>query len=175
MTPEQLEQLTLGLAPVFVEEIAAAITPMDLRLRALEELGGTLIALVARVKAMEDRAPVPGPAGVAGPSGRDGRDGFNLDDFSAEFDGERTVTVKFIRGELVKVATFTIAAPLYRGVYEDGRSYVKGDAVTWGGHLWIAKEATTERPGVTPAASHAWQLAVKAGRDGREGKPGRPA
>jgi hypothetical protein len=175
MSPEQLEQLAAGLAPVVVEEIAAAVAPLDIRLRALEELGAALLAMATRVKGLEDRAPVPGPAGVAGQNGRDGRDGFGLEDFSAGFDGERTLTLTFARGDLVKTAKFILPALIYRGVYEEGRAYTKHDVVTWGGHAWIAKDATTERPGVTPTAAHAWQLAVKAGRDGREGKPGRPA
>lgn len=50
----------------------------------------------------------------------------------------------------------------YRGTYESG-AYETLDAVTWGGNLWICKEATESKPGEN---GH-WQLAVRKGRDGR--------
>lgn len=121
----------------------------------------------------KDGAPGPaGQKGIDGQNGRDGVDGFSLEDFVVEFDGERQFTFGFKRGEMVKTFVFTVPALLYRGVFEDGRTYEKGDVVTWGGHAWIAKESTAGKPGVTSEASRAWQLAVKAGREGREGKAG---
>jgi len=63
------------------------------------------------------------------------------------------------------------AVPLDRGVYVQGKTYEKGDSVSFGGSLWIAQRDTEaiEKPG---DGSPAWRLAVKHGRDGREGKVG---
>ena len=51
-------------------------------------------------------------------------------------------------------------------------AYATGDAITWGGSLWIALRDNTEKP----ESGDAWQLAVKKGRDGRDGviKPDKP-
>jgi hypothetical protein len=54
----------------------------------------------------------------------------------------------------------------YQGVWEASRTYQAGDAVTVVGSLWICRSVNTGmRPG---ESSHAWQLAVKKGRDGRD-------
>jgi hypothetical protein len=53
---------------------------------------------------------------------------------------------------------------IYRGVYEAGMSAKDGEAVTFGGSLWIANQDTSEKPGESPA----WRLAVKRGRDGKD-------
>lgn len=118
------------------------------------------------------RDGAPGAKGADGCDGKDGVDGFGFDDLEADFDGERTLTVRFVKGERVKTKACLLAVPLYRGVFEEGQSYVKGDVVTWAGSAWIAKAPTTAKPGLAGEPSRAWQLAVKAGRDGREGKPG---
>jgi hypothetical protein len=109
-----------------------------------------------------------GQKGADGRDGIDGRDGFSLEDFTATYDDDRTITLAFERGDLRKTYSFTLAHPLYRDVFKEGDTYQRGDAVTWGGSLFIAKETTTDKPGTSPA----WQLAVKRGRDGREGKSG---
>jgi hypothetical protein len=111
---------------------------------------------------------VVGRDGVNGQKGDPGRDGFGFDDLSAEFDGDRLLTLAFVRGEDRKAFPVELPHTIYRGVFADGTVYQRGDAVTWGGSLWIAKERTTDKPEV----SKAWQLAVKRGRDGREGKSG---
>jgi hypothetical protein len=59
----------------------------------------------------------------------------------------------------------------YHGVWLEGASYREGDVVTWGGSVFIAREATTAKPGAATAQSRAWTLAVKAGRDGRDAAP----
>ena len=52
----------------------------------------------------------------------------------------------------------------YEGVWEEGKSYDRGAAVTRGGSLWIAKHATSARPGDPDPAARSWVLAVKRGR-----------
>lgn len=118
-----------------------------------------------RVAVLETRAPVPGPAGQ---NGKDGADGMGWDDLAVQHDGERTFTVKLMRGERVKDAgTFTVPVDIYRGVYAEGSTYERGDGVTWGGSEWHCNEATSAKPG---EGSKAWTLKVKRGRDGRDGR-----
>lgn len=173
-----------------------------------------LEALAARVAVLEERAPVPGPAGQAGASGaagergldgkdgrdgrdgKDGRDGVDGTDGAAgargpagadglegadleiSHDGERTFTFTWKRrdvldGDRLEVRRFVVPCVIYRGVFEEGRTYAAGDCVTWGGAMWIAKAEATARPGLTAIESRVWQLSCKAGRDGKPGKDGK--
>ncbi len=50
----------------------------------------------------------------------------------------------------------------YVGTFKLDTAYEKGDACTYAGSLWVARENTTARPGTGPE----WQLAVKRGKDG---------
>jgi integrin beta 3 len=128
----------------------------------------------------DGRDGLPGVQGEKGLDGKDGRDGTNgadglgFDDIQVEHDGERSFTFTFTKGAQVKTfGAFTIPAVIYREVYDVEREYAKGDAVTWGGQLWIAQDTTKgAKPGQPGADSRAWKLAVKAGRDGKDGKPG---
>lgn len=129
-----------------------------------------------RVAVVEVKPLLPGPAGkdglngkdgANGLNGKDGADGLGVDDFIAEHDGERTFTLKYARGERVKaIGTFTVPSEIYRGVFVDGRTYTRGDCVTWGGSEFHCNEDTTAKP----EQSKAWTLKVKRGRDGRDGK-----
>ena len=60
---------------------------------------------------------------------------------------------------------FDLPVVIDRGVFKHGNTYKTGDAVTWGGSLWIAQEPTADKPG-EPAAK-GWRLAVKKGRDAK--------
>ncbi len=104
--------------------------------------------------------------------GKDGVDGFSFDDYEEVSDGERTITRRFTHGDRVKEFTHKLPAVIYRGVWSEGKTYERGDSVTFGGHTWIAKDDTAVKPDFTPASAKCWTLSVKAGRDGREGKPG---
>ena len=115
------------------------------------------------------RDGAPGERGADGKDGRDGIDGLSIEDLSAEFDGERTLTLRFARGEIVKEIPVNLAIPIDRGVYKAGSLYERGDAVSFGGSLWIAQKQTDEKPG---NGEGAWRLSVKHGRDGRDGKDG---
>lgn len=107
-----------------------------------------------------------GERGEKGIDGKDGRDG-TLDGVTLEQVDERTWTMG--RPDGSSVGIIQMAVPLYRGVYVAGTGYAKGDAVTFGGSLWIAKDATKDRPG---DGATAWQLAVKRGDKGKDGTPG---
>lgn len=121
----------------------------------------------------------PGVPGVAGRDGAVGERGQNGQDGAPGRDG----TLEGARLEQVDERTWrllradgtplsgvhTTPAVLDRGVYQAGRTYAKGDGVTFGGSFWIAQDATSEKPG---DGATKWRLAVKAGRAGKDGAPG---
>lgn len=102
------------------------------------------------------------------PVPKDGRDGFNLDDFDVEAgeDG-RTVTLKFEQGDTRHCYELVFPVTIYRDVFKAGETYQAGDAVTWGGSLWIAQRETDAKP---DSPESGWRLAVKKGRDGKDAK-----
>lgn len=74
-----------------------------------------------------------------------------------------TVTTELSDGEPT-AQTISIPTVLDRGPHVEGKIYEPGDAVTYGGSLWIAqKSAPTGRPG--DEGSEGWRLAVRRGRD----------
>ena len=83
-------------------------------------------------------------------------------------DDLRTLSIRVTHtdGEVVE-RTLRSPSLLYRGVFREGDQYDGGDAVTYGGSLWVALRATTTKPG---DGSPDWRLAVKKGRDGRDAK-----
>lgn len=133
----------------------------------------------------DGQAGVPGPMGEKGLDGKDGRDGVNgkdgsdglgFDDLRVDYDGERTFTVTFQRGDVIKMFPFTMPVVLYRGFYDASVTYTKGDAVTWGGSMWIARDETTSvAPDENSAqGKKAWALGVMRGRQGKQGNKGDP-
>ncbi|RZM01028.1 MAG: hypothetical protein EOP68_22465 [Sphingomonas sp.] len=97
--------------------------------------------------------------------GKDGDHGLGFDDMSIEQTGERVATLKFVRGEQVKTFDLAFPAVIDRGVFKEGQAYTAGDAVTFGGSLWIAQKDTGQKP---DGPDTGWRLAVKKGRDGRD-------
>lgn len=112
------------------------------------------------------RDGLPGRSGEKGADGRDGIDGLGFDDLLGSFSEDGRLVLEFARGDRSK--TFTVPGIIDRGVYKDGESYQRGDAVSWGGSIFIAQQDTTAKP---DTSAH-WRLAVKRGREGREGKQG---
>jgi len=128
---------------------------------------GLNAALATGMRALEEvrelaRRPVP----------QRGEDGLGFDDLKVEQTGERSFAVRFIRGDIVKEFPFTIPVLIYRGVYQDGATYERGDTVTLSGSLWHADATTTARP--EEHVKSAWTLAAKRGREGKPGQAGRP-
>jgi hypothetical protein len=110
------------------------------------------------------------PAPRDGRDGKDGRDGLGFDDVKVEHDGERTVTIRLVKGELAVERSFRMPVVIDRGVFVE-RAYQAGDGVTWNGSFWISqKDAPVGKPG--EPGSDGWRLAVKRGRDGRDGRNG---
>lgn len=150
------EEVQKAVSQIRVDGIAGAV---------IDRSGNLVITMTNGV--IRDLGCVVGKDGADGKAGADGKDGFGLEDFSAEFDGERTVTLKFDGRGVTKSHQVTLPIPLDRGVWRQGQ-YEKGDCVTYNGSLFIAQSTTDEQP----EASKAWRLATKRGRDGKDGKDG---
>jgi len=113
--------------------------------------------------------------GKDGDPGKPGADAVGFDDLVVTYDGEKTVTLKFAKGDVVKEFPIIMPIILDRGVFKEGNEYKAGDAVTWAGSVWIAQKDTKAKPD----ASDEWRLSVKRGRDGKdatvkEAKPHQP-
>lgn len=126
-----------------------------------------------------------GPQGEKGDPGRDGRDASDLAviklliseqierSIAAVFksltvispDDGRTLLFSASAGEVRVEHEVKTGVLLDQGVWTS-RQYEKGDGVSWGGSVWFAQEATSEKPG----EGKSWRLAVKRGRDGKDGK-----
>jgi len=158
--------------------VRADLARIDAELAALRDRGAAVARLEdtvgqvrERLAGLEARPPVPGPRGtdgLDGLNGKDGADGLGFDDMAASFDGDRTLVLRWRRGELVKSLPVELPLPVYQGAYSSGRSYRPGDVVSYDGSAWHCEIMTTSRPG---DASRAWQLMVKHGRDLRQAAP----
>jgi integrin beta 3 len=94
-----------------------------------------------------------------------GRDGLGFDDLEEVLsDDGRLIIRRYKRGAETKEFHHRVPVIIDRGVYSEEREYATGDAVTWGGSLWIAQAPTAQKPG----QSDTWRLAVKRGRDGKD-------
>lgn len=91
------------------------------------------------------------------------KDALGFDDLTVTYDGEREFVVRFAQGERVKEFPFKMPVVLDRGVFRAEKEYETGDAVTWGGSLWIAQRDTAAKPG----DGDEWRLSVKKGRDAK--------
>ncbi len=84
-----------------------------------------------------------------------------IHDYMGKAIGPLAADVKALRAEVAglkaTLATLETRGLQYRGTYQRADEYRIGDAVTYGGALWIALECTRE----TPGKSNAWQLASK--------------
>jgi len=156
------EERIAGLEQEQADLAAAARVEVKATEAALVAAGRELSAVRERVAVVEVRPPIPGPPG------KDGADGLGWDDLSVVHDGDRTFTLQMARGDQRKdVGTFAVPYMIYRGVFQEGRTYAKGDMVTWAGSLWLVNESTAIKP---DDLSKAWTLCVKRGRDGKDGR-----
>lgn len=101
--------------------------------------------------------------GKDGERGKDGADGLGFDDLSFVEDEAGRPVAKFQRGDVVK--SVTLPCIIDRGIFKAESEYLRGDAVTFGGCLWIAQK---DAPEGKPGDGEGWRLAVKKGRDGRD-------
>jgi hypothetical protein len=114
-----------------------------------------------------DRIPTPA-------AGKDGRDATSLDDIDLTLaeDG-RTVVIRFMAGDEIREKSLKLATIIDRGTYQRGKSYEPGDAVSWGGSLWIAQAVTDESPDESRHGTP-WRMGVKKGQNGRDLRPDDP-
>lgn len=135
--------------PIFETAVVKAL--LDMERRGME----TIQRCMDRIEKPKD-----------GKDGRDGVDGLGYEDFTEEFDGERTITRTYERGGQKKTFVHKFPVVLERGIHKHGQSYERGDGVTFGGNYWIAQRDTSDKPG----ESDAWRLAVRKGRDGKDSR-----
>ena len=167
-TPDDLAQLILGTIQQALAPLRAQLTRLDDQLTAaagrLELYDQLVPALRERLAVVESRPPLPGPPGA---DGQPGQDGVGFDDLAASFDGDRTLTLAFTRGAVVKTFPVVLPIPRYCGVFSAAQTYRVGDLVTWAGSMWTCTTSTSSKP---DEHAGAWRLVVKRGRDGRDGK-----
>lgn len=109
--------------------------------------------------------PVVGRDGRDGVNGDRGDAGFSLTDFDTDWRPEEKVLVlRWDAGETSYSHELFVPYVRDMGVWGEGKSYLKGDGVTWAGSFWIAQDDTTDKPDV----GKGWRLAVKRGRDGKD-------
>jgi hypothetical protein len=67
---------------------------------------------------------------------------------------------------------FRLPVLIYRGIFQEGAEYHRGDCVTWAGSTWHCEaETTKDKPG---DGATDWRLMVKQGRPGKDAEPKRP-
>ena len=109
--------------------------------------------------------PVVGKDGRDGVNGERGDAGFSLTDFDTDWRPEEKVLVlRWDAGETSYSHELFVPYVRDMGVWGEGKSYLKGDGVTWAGSFWIAQDDTADKPDV----GKGWRLAVKRGRDGKD-------
>ncbi|WP_242137374.1 hypothetical protein [Sphingomonas sp. TREG-RG-20F-R18-01] len=149
-------------APLIREEVAKSVAAIPRAKDGVGAAGAVIDRSGSLVLTLSDGKMVD----LGRVDGKDGLDGTGPEDMTVELmpDG-RTVKFVFAKGE--KEYAFQVPFPvvLDRGVFKEGTAYEHGDAVTFGGSLWIAQRATGEKPEGTNTG---WRLAVKKGRDGRD-------
>jgi integrin beta 3 len=163
MTQADLALVAKALAPVLREYVGG----LSARVTELETLakGDRGDVGPSGPQGVPGRDGLPGVPGHPGIDGVKGADGLGFDDLAVLHDGERGVTLRFMKGATVKEFTLQIPALIYRGVYTEGKTYDLGDVTTWAGSSWHCQKATMSKPG---EGSDGWQLMTKRGRDGKD-------
>lgn len=133
----------------------------------LDDVMGVIDVALAKMEAQNERritdflqravAMIPQPT--------NGKDGLDLRNFSAKQEkGGRVVLLTLSDGDRTEEVRLEFPVILDRGYYAPGKAYEEGDAVTYGGSLWIAQSATDTAPVVDDPT---WRKAVMKGRDAR--------
>ena len=172
-TSVQLDQVLAVITPRVDEAIAALPVPKDGVSVSLDDVKGLIESNMAGwALDFERRAhDTLGRALDRMPAPKDGRDATSLEDIDLVLaeDG-RTLVVRFLAGDVVREKSIRLATILDRGVFKRGDTYEPGDAVSWGGALWIAQTKTGDSPDESRDGTP-WRLAVKKGRDGKDLRP----
>jgi hypothetical protein len=132
-----------------------SITPEDVQPLVEAEVSRRLLEIERRATEVAQRAVDKAP------KPKDGADGFTPDDLEISLE-DRTLTITLCAGERrVQRQVHLPGMMVYRGVYAPGKAYAQGDAVTYGGSVWVAKRDTGQPP---KGAGDDWQLGVKGTR-----------
>lgn len=166
-----IEKLTSGIAALVAKAVADATAPLLARIEVLEKAApaahvtgavidraGDLILTLSNGEAKSLGRVV----GKDGDPGKDGADGLGFEDLEFACDEAGRAVAIFARGEVSK--SITLPGMIDRGPWRVSETYQKGDAVSYGGSLWIAQAETKDRPD----GGAGWRLAVKKGRDGKD-------
>lgn len=106
-----------------------------------------------------DKIPAP-------KDGANGRDAFDIDDLQVKLAADgRSLTFKYVRGEVSVERSIRLPTMIYRGIWKPGE-FERGDTVTRDGSVWHCE---AEKTLAEPGASADWRLAVKRGQNGRDG------
>lgn len=151
---------------VTVDEVLAALLPR-LQAHVDAEVAKAVLDVERRAQGVLERAVAAIPKAK---DGQDGRDGLGFEDMSASYDGEREVTLKFQRGELVKEFTLSLPVVIDRGYWREGTAAKAGDGWTHDGTWWIAQRDTKAAPALDSAD---WRIGARKGRDGKQGEAGK--
>ena len=109
--------------------------------------------------------------GKDGKDGADGKDGIGLDSFEIEYlPDTHEISIKAQSGVRTKEVKYPAGGIQGKGYWREGIKAAGGEAWVHDGSLWVAKTATTEKPGTQ---SDAWFLAARKGRDGERGAKGK--
>lgn len=161
-TPADGKSVTIAdVEPIIASAVERAVAALPVAKDGVGLAGAMIDRTGALVVTLSDGKMCP----LGRVDGKDGDPGLGFDDMSIEQTGERQATLKFVRGEQVKTFDLTVPAVIDRGVFKEGQAYTLGDAVTFGGSLWIAQKDTGDKP---DGPDTGWRLAVKKGRDGRD-------
>lgn len=131
------------------------------------------VVLAMATRALEEVRALSRLPGPQGPQGVPGMDGLGFDGIEP-IDDDKEIGFKFVvAGQAVKEIRFprpiANVADAWRGVWKAG-DYRRGELVTFGGSMFLAKADTSGKP----EQADAWVLCVKRGRDGRDVQPERP-
>lgn len=114
-----------------------------------------------------------GADGQKGEKGDPGRDGLGIEDADLVFDDSKGFIIRLSAGGRTK--DFILPIPYDSGVWQAGKTYPSGAAVTWQGHYWVALKETSSEPSEGLGTSTStWRLAVRRGKQGKEGVQGPP-
>lgn len=92
-----------------------------------------------------------------------GRDALQIEDFDLSLEG-RSLKISLKRDDVEVSKTVRLDTVLDAGFYQPGKTYERGDGVTFGGSYWIAQKDAESEPAV---GNDDWRLAVRKGRDAR--------
>lgn len=130
--------------------------------------GGRLVAVMSD-GSTKDLGEFVGKDGRDGANGKDGRDGLGFDDCTVEVE-DGVATLKFVRGDVVKSASFPIPEFKHIGFWGPAMTAKAGQFTTHDGHLWMAKRDTSETPNYQ---AKDWQMCARKGADGARGPAGK--